>query len=231
MRFGSRTESSQEQVTIEREGTNSGGLVGAKDYSLAKDRSTLVNLRMKRTDPIMEEDRKDKTDSQNPASLKTLEVVQAWIGGFIGIAVLGYVHFNVPDRWDSFMLISAFGSSAVLVFGDRESPSSQPRSLIGGHVLSAFVGVLAYKIFHDAPWLAASVGTATAIAVMKMTTTLHPPGGASALIAVIGTDRIHDLGFLYVIAPVGLGALTLLLLALVVNNIPKNGRYPVTWFQ
>lgn len=119
------------------------------------------------------------------------------------------------------MLISAFGSSAVLLFGDRKSPYAKPRSLIGGHVLSAFVGVLAYKIFPQAPWIAASVATATAIALMKITNTLHPPGGATALSAVIGTDGIHDLGFAYVIAPVGLGSVTLFLLALIVNNIPR----------
>ena len=157
-------------------------------------------------------------------------ILWSWVGGFLGIFILGYVHFNVPDRSDAFMLITAFGSSAVLVFGNKESPQAQPRNLIGGHLLSALVGVLTYKMLPDQPWLAASIGTATAIAAMQCTNTLHPPGGATALIAVIGTKNIHDLGFLYVIAPVGLGAGVLLLLGLLINNIPKNSRYPERWF-
>jgi CBS-domain-containing membrane protein len=79
-------------------------------------------------------------------------------------------------------------------------------------------------------WLAASVAVATAIACMHITKTLHPPGGATSLIAVIGSEKIHNLGYLYAIMPAGLGALIMLAVALLVNNIPKNRRYPEFWF-
>jgi CBS-domain-containing membrane protein len=59
--------------------------------------------------------------------------------------------------------------------------------------------------------------------------TLHPPGGATALIAVIGSDEIHSLGYLYVLIPVALGACIMLVIALIINNIPKNRRYPEFW--
>lgn len=80
------------------------------------------------------------------------------------------------------------------------------------------------------PWLAAAVAVATAIAVMHLTKTLHPPGEATALIAVIGGDSVHGLGYMYALVPAGLGAVILLLVALVVNNIPKGRRYPEFWF-
>jgi CBS-domain-containing membrane protein len=64
---------------------------------------------------------------------------------------------------------------------------------------------------------------------MQLTKTLHPPGGATALIAVVGGEQIHRLGLLYILAPVGLGALLLLLVALLVNNIPSTRRYPEFW--
>ncbi|MBI5251824.1 MAG: HPP family protein, partial [Desulfomonile tiedjei] len=112
------------------------------------------------------------------------EVWRWWLGTFIGIAGLGFAHFNIPDGQAAFALISAFGASAVLVFGNRRHFFAQPRSLVGGHVLSAFIGVLSFKLLYGHPWLAASVGTATAIAVMQVTRTLHPPGGATALFAV-----------------------------------------------
>ena len=62
------------------------------------------------------------------------------------------------------------------------------------------------------------------------TNTVHPPGGATALIAVIGGEQIHQLGFWYVLAPAGLGALVLLMVALLVNNLSKDQRYPEYWF-
>ena len=64
---------------------------------------------------------------------------------------------------------------------------------------------------------------------MHLTKTLHPPGGATALIAVIGSDGIHSLGYLYVLILVALGACIMLLIALIINNIPENRRYPEFW--
>ncbi len=154
-----------------------------------------------------------------------------WLGSFLCIAGLGFVDFYFHKDQDAFVLTSVFGASAVLVFGNRQHFFAQPRSLIGGHVLSALVGVLSFKFFQGHPLLAAAIGTAAAIAAMQVTGTLHPPGGASALFAIIGPDRIHDMGFLYVIAPVGAGALFLFLLALVLNNIASDRRYPEFWFR
>ena len=77
--------------------------------------------------------------------------------------------------------------------------------------------------------LSGALSVATAIAVMHLTKTKHPPGGARALIAVIGSERVHQLGFLYVLSPVALGALIMLLVALIVNNLISFRRYPVFW--
>ena len=110
------------------------------------------------------------------------------------------------------------------------SPLAQQRNLIGGNIISAIIGVASYNILHAHMWLAASVAVATAIAVMQVTKTLHPPGGATALIAVIGSTKIHALGYLYAIIPAGVGATIMLAVALLVNNIPKNRRYPESWY-
>jgi len=79
-------------------------------------------------------------------------------------------------------------------------------------------------------WLAESMAVATSIAVMHLTRTLHPPGGATALIAVIGSPAIHKLGFWYVLIPATIGPIILLVVALLVNNIPASRRYPEIWF-
>ncbi|MEJ2399680.1 MAG: HPP family protein, partial [Gammaproteobacteria bacterium] len=97
-------------------------------------------------------------------------------------------------------------------------------------IVSAIIGVLTYTLLHQFPWAAEAVAVATAIAVMHATRTLHPPGGATALIAVIGSHKIHEIGFFYVLIPATLGPLILLLVALLVNNIPSTRRYPEIWF-
>ncbi|MBW1865587.1 MAG: HPP family protein, partial [Deltaproteobacteria bacterium] len=100
---------------------------------------------------------------------------------------------------------------------------------LGGHIISALIGVTAYKCLAGELWLASAVAVATAIFVMHATKTLHPPGGATALIAVIGSQKIHDLGYLYAIVPAGSGAVAMLIVALLINNIPKQRRYPEFW--
>lgn len=127
-------------------------------------------------------------------------------------------------------MIGSFGASAVLVFGAVRSPLAQPRNLIGGHMISALIGVLCWKFLGQHMWLAEAMAVSTAIAVMHYTRTLHPPGGATALIAVIGSTAIHQMGFFFILIPATLGPLILLVVALVVNNIPESRRYPEIWF-
>ncbi len=172
---------------------------------------------------------KMKGTTVSPPRVGLLEVGLSWMGAFLGIGLVAFIHYGLLKDTDAVMLIGSFGASAVLVYGAVKSPLAQPRNLIGGHMVSAVVGVLAQLVFAPWPWLASAVAVATAIAVMHLTKTLHPPGGATALIAVIGSDRIHALGFLYVLVPVGLGAAIMLAVALVFNNLPGTRRYPEFW--
>lgn len=65
---------------------------------------------------------------------------------------------------------------------------------------------------------------------MHASKTLHPPGGATALIAVLGGQKIHNLGYFFAILPVGAGALIMLLIALLINNLSPQRRYPEFWY-
>ncbi|MBT3185808.1 MAG: HPP family protein [Nitrospina sp.] len=172
---------------------------------------------------------KMKGTTKSPPQVSLSEIIWSWIGAFLGIAAVALINGYLIEKQDLLMIIGSFGASAVLIYGAIKSPLAQPRNLLGGHVLSALIGVTAYKMFYPHLWLAASVAVATAIAVMHATKTLHPPGGATALIAVIGSQKIHSLGYLYAIIPAGLGAAVMLFVALLVNNIPKNRRYPEFW--
>ncbi|MEF9476281.1 MAG: HPP family protein [Candidatus Mariimomonas ferrooxydans] len=173
--------------------------------------------------------KKMKGTTKSPPAVSIPEIVWSWIGAFLGIAAVAYINYNRLEDSDMVMIIGSFGASAVLLYGAIKSPLAQPRNLMGGHVFSAIIGVTSYQLLHPHMWLAASVAVATAIAFMHATKTLHPPGGATALIAVIGSEKIHNLGYLYALIPVGLGAAIMLIVALLVNNIPKNRRYPEFW--
>nr|WP_242477288.1 HPP family protein [Halochromatium glycolicum] len=180
-----------------------------------------------------------------PPRVSTLEVLWSWLGSFLGIALVAWLNemasnqAGSPALWleaigltptDGLLLIGSFGASAVLVYGAPRSPLAQPRNLIGGHTLSALVGVSAWLLLGPLlPWLAAALAVSTAIAVMHLTRTLHPPGGATALIAVIGSEQIHALGYLFVLIPATLGPLLMLLVALLVNNLASGRRYPEFW--
>jgi CBS-domain-containing membrane protein len=165
----------------------------------------------------------------SPPRVSNSEILWSWIGAFLGIAPVAWVNQIYFTGTDTTLLIGSFGASAVLVYGAVRSPLAQPRNLVGGHVISAIVGVTAWSLLHPVPWLAAALAVATAIAAMHLTRTLHPPGGATALIAVIGSQQIHDLGYLYVLVPTMLGSMLLLLVGLLVNNIPESRRYPEIW--
>ncbi|KJR42185.1 HPP family protein [Candidatus Magnetoovum chiemensis] len=173
--------------------------------------------------------KKMKGTTKAPPLVSVSEIFWSWVGAFLGISAVAYINYNVLKGTDFVMLVGSFGASAVLIYGAVRSPLAQPRNLIGGHILSALIGVTSYHFFSSYMWLASALAVATAIALMHATKTLHPPGGATALIAVIGGDPIHRLGYFYALMPVGAGAAIMLLVAILVNNIPRTRRYPEFW--
>ncbi len=170
------------------------------------------------------------TTRGSPPRVSNAEIAWSWAGAFVGIAAAGLASQALLAGFDLSLMIGSLGASAVLLYGAPRSPLAQPRNLLGGHILSALVGVACWKLLHPFPWLAAALAVSTAIAIMHATRTLHPPGGATALIAVVGSREVHDLGFLFVLVPCTLGPLVLLAAALLVNNIPGTRRYPEVWF-
>lgn len=165
-----------------------------------------------------------------PPRVSNGEVFWSWLGAALGISLVASVgaHFFAPH--DLHLMLGSFGASAVLLYGAPRSPLAQPRNVVGGHFLSALVGVACWQFLHAVPGLAQALAVATAIAVMHLTRTLHPPGGATALIATLGTAEIQRLGYWYVLMPATVGPLLLLLVALLVNNLPRSRRYPEAWF-
>lgn len=150
----------------------------------------------------------------------------SFIGSFIGIGIIAFLQSKTFLQSDNLFLIGSFGASSVLVYGAIQSPLAQPRNLLGGHLISAIIGVSVYKLLPDIIWLTAPLAVSLAIVGMQITKTLHPPGGATALIAVIGSEKVKVLGYFYVLSPVFTGSLILLAVALVFNNLTLYRQYP-----
>jgi CBS-domain-containing membrane protein len=168
--------------------------------------------------------------AKRPPGVGFNEVLWALLGSAIAICLCEYISVRYFEPRDLTLVVGSLGASAVLVYGAIKSPFAQPRNLVGGHIISGLVGVACYQLLGETLWLSSTLAVSFAIAAMLVTKTLHPPGGATAIIAVIGGPKVHALGFLYPFVPAGLGALILLAVALLVNNLSKNRRYPEYWF-
>ncbi len=168
-----------------------------------------------------------------PSRTQLSHVMWSGIGAFLGIYFISvlnqYIFMNASD---TIFLVGSFGASSVLIYGVPQAELSQPRSLIGGHIISALIGITVYKYVPLETSFLSALAVSLSIVVMHFTRTLHPPGGATALIAVIGSSQIHDLGYMFVMTPIATGTLILLIIALAVNNMSKNPNrhYPRNWW-
>lgn len=147
------------------------------------------------------------------------------VGGFLAVFVTTWMtHIFVGPVALPYM-IASMGASTVLLLGAPHSPLSQPWAFAGGHLVSATVGVTVAMMVPNV-YLAAGLAVGGAIFAMYQLRCLHPPGGATALLTVIGDQRIHALGYHFILVPVMANVAVLLLAALVVNTLIPGRRYP-----
>jgi CBS-domain-containing membrane protein len=154
-----------------------------------------------------------------------------FFGSLIGISTIGLLTKHTDFIW----IVGSFGAMAVIVFSLIPAPVAQPRNVIGGNTIGGAVGVAVYKLFlaygvqDDYRWLAGGLAVAITVALQERTRTVHPPGGATSLIAVLGPAPVHDAGWLYVLFPACFAAVVLVLVAFVFNRAV--GRtYPQYWW-
>lgn len=149
-----------------------------------------------------------------------LQILFSYIGSFLGIATLAYL-----TAQSGYPLIAApFGATAVLVFGVPDSPLAQPRNVIGGNCLAAIVCVILVHFLGTEPWVMA-LAVATTIKLMQLTRTVHPPGGAVALLGVMSHAAWN-----FVVTPILLGSILIVLCTVIFNNLVPGRPYPKHWF-
>lgn len=154
--------------------------------------------------------------------------LEKWLsgaGGLAGMLAVIAISQKAIGTNGTALVVASMGATAVLLFAIPHGPLSQPWPVIGGHSISAFIGVCCALWIPDILF-AASAAVALAISCMHYLRCLHPPGGATALTAVIGGERIHALGFNYVYMPVFISAVTILFVAFLFNYAFSWRRYP-----
>lgn len=159
---------------------------------------------------------------------RPIDYLWTFLGALVGISLVGITQQSELLLTDKIFLVGSFGASAVLIYGATNSPLAQPRNFFGGHLISAFIGVTISFLLpqENLLWFSAGLTVALSIVAMQMTQTVHPPGGATGLIAIIGSEKVKSLGYAYIFSPILVSLLIMFFVALIFNNIPKDRSYP-----
>lgn len=150
------------------------------------------------------------------------EVLVTFIGTIAGIGISAVLAFS----WNCPMLLAPFGAQAVLMYGAYKAPMAQPRNVLLGQFLGALMGVAVYDFFGTT-WWSIALAVALTIVFMMVTYSLHPPGGATAYVAV-QTGGL-GVGYSYIVNPVLIGAFILLVVAIIINKAGKRD-FPASWW-
>ncbi len=148
------------------------------------------------------------------------------LGAFLGISLVFYTSTYFIQGDASYLIVASMGASAVLLFAVPHGPLSQPWSLIGGHLISAVIGVSCAKFIPDI-FIAAPLAVGIAVGAMYYFHCIHPPGGATALSAVVGSNAVHELGYQFILTPVLFNVIAIISVAISFNYLFKWRRYPV----
>jgi CBS-domain-containing membrane protein len=147
------------------------------------------------------------------------------LGGAISILAIVGISHHLLGLQGAQMLIASMGASAVLLFAVPHGQLSQPWPVLAGHLSSALIGVTCAKVIPNTE-LAAACAVGLAIGAMHQFNYVHPPGGATALTAVVAGPAVTSLGYGFVWRPVLLNALTIVVVAVLFNAAFPWRRYP-----
>lgn len=158
-------------------------------------------------------------------TLSTGEKLRSVLAAFVTILVVGYVTSIFVSGIALPVLVASIGASSILMFAVYHSPLSQPWPMTAGNILPALIAVTCGKLIQDVV-LAAAVSLSLSLLMMQLLRCVHPPGGALALLPLLGGASVHELGYQFVLEPVGLNVLLLLVMGFVFNNLLPGRRYP-----
>ena len=153
------------------------------------------------------------------------------VGAGVTIAILAYITFQSTLAGTNYglWLAASFGSSVVVVFGYPDNEFAQPKNVLFGHLLCAFVGIIfvtLFKISQDRTIFFLAIGIAVGIAVMLMMALkiTHPPAGGNTIVVMLTQDS-----FQFLIFPIMDGAITIIIGGVIYNRFILKKNYPLKW--
>lgn len=152
------------------------------------------------------------------------ELVVSIIGAMVSTLLATFFSNTVLSAEGTQIILASTGASAILIFGMPHMAASQPWNIVGGHLVSAFVGVSCYYLI-PIDILAASATIPLAMLAMHVLHCMHPPGGATAITAVIGGESVHELSYAFLVVPVFFNAIILLSIAISVATFRDKNPY------
>lgn len=153
------------------------------------------------------------------------ELALSSLGTAAAIGAIYLISHHLLGLDGAVLLVASMAASAVLLFAVPHGQLSQPWPIVVGQVSSAAVGVAAARFLGHRE-LAALVAVGGAVVVMRLLKALHPPGAATALIAVVGGSAVRDLGFRFLLEPVLLNSVVLVAVGVLVHLPMPARRYP-----
>lgn len=155
------------------------------------------------------------------------ERIRACTGVLLGIlTTAGVCLLLTPFQHSQIWLIAPMGATAIILFTLPASPLAQPWSVLGGNLVSALAGITCLHLISN-PLVCVCTAAVLALALMFALRCLHPPSGAVALITILGGDSVKDLGYTFILNPLGLNTLILILCAILYNKATGQ-QYPHT---
>ena len=154
-----------------------------------------------------------------PSRANFADAATGAVGGLICIFLLLCLTNYTGAPW----LMASLGGSCVLVFVVWNAPLSQPRNIIGGHFISALIGLAMYSMFGTSTF-SISLGVALTIFCMAFMGVIHPPAGANPIIIILG-----GYSWSYLVIPVLIGAVLIVVVGMLINNLRGTRKYPVFW--
>lgn len=159
------------------------------------------------------------------SEVSAVEKLVSILGGFVSMLVLLWV---TSASWgQSPLVVASMGASAVLLFAVPHGQLSQPWPVIAGHGFSALIGVACARSIA-CPQVAGACAVALAIGLMHQFKCIHPPGGATALTAVLGGPAVQAMGYKFVAIPVLTNAGVMVAVAVVFNAFFAWRKYPAS---
>jgi len=153
-------------------------------------------------------------------SAQAAQVMRAGIGAFLALAAVGWLAQASHQPW----ILGSFGATCVLLFGFPDGPFSQPRNILGGHLLATFIGLLFLQLCGPG-WLPMAAACACALMLMMLSRSVHPPAGSNPVIVFMAQP-----GWPFLLLPTLAGAALILLIGWLYWRLLQRKRWPSSWY-